>query len=1504
MPRAGGLSDKVGNRFEDRWTVRCVFDVLEEYATAIRLEPPGEAGDGVEFWIHYEDRTVYHQCKRQRTGQGHWTLAALNSAGVLQAFLGKLADPAVHCEFASTHAADQLEELATRARNASSALEFDTHFLDSVDSRSWFNNLTAAWGGIGLDDAFSALRRIHVTTISEEELCNTNKIQAELILDGGRESAVPVLTELLRARAGDYLKPVDIWRGLKEKNYGPSPWRTSAALSVSVADANRRFVASRERTLISGTLIERPSEADALRALIESQRVVLVHGEAGTGKSDVLLQLVNRMESEGLAHLAFRLDRIEPTLLPEEIGRQLGLPASPVTTLAAYSQGEIGVLVIDQLDAVSVTSGRAPQLYECVNEIITTALTVPSLRIVLSCRSFDLENDSRLRRLTMTHPDRSTQKVGPFDDDQIADAVTSFGLDPAKLTGRQVELLRLPLHLALLEGTATASAQETGELRFNSSVDLLTAFWTEKRREAGERLNHPLRWTQVLDALIDHMSQNQSLWAPADLTDEWESDLAAMVSCNVIVRDRDRLAFFHEVFFDYVFARRHAAQGRSVTELLRVDQDLFRRTQVRQLLAYNRGRDERDRYLPDLTYLLNDTAVRFHLRSAVLSWLGRVSPTADEWVLLKAHLEDDQSDLHRAAWRIVATRQWFAIADRHGYIDSCLDSGVEQRVDLALSTLPSEDESTLSRSLQLIQTYADDSPAWRRRVMGFLHRVDIASSRPAFDVLTQLVASDLGLDCVEPREVWSFAQDMAATQPAWTNELVGLYLENRMAVATLAGFASPFDRSAETLSTLAPSGMSLGDFLNHAATAEPQSFLSKVWPRVHAIIAATLRDRDERGLLSDGLWPIRHLRGGARTMPDDLLTSSESAIAELAREFPQAFESFLDDHRDTRSESVVSAIFTGFAANPSVFADVAVGELIDHPQWLIVGWSHANAWGTRRLIEAISSDASNEAIAHLSELLLSFYPEWERTVAGRYAYGSTQFTLLSGIAVDRRSDAVHRRIMEWQRKFGCDDIPAPEGIRGGVVQSPIAASSAAHMTNSQWLTAVARYTASESRTFRDGLLVGGVAQLANVLQAEANSDPSRFAEFASLLPDSADPRYFEAILRGVAESDAVLPVEEVEALLSRCHRLPSRPCGLYITAPLRHIAGHPLSGEMVAIVDWYATENRDESTSSMFPDVDDLDERLLLRGLNSVQGAVASVVAYLVATDHLNVSALDFAISALLSDRDPGVRAAAAQVVLTAGHHDVNESDGLFDVLTSDAPDELLANRYIYEYLRQRVNADFGRFRPMIERMTASAIGDVQMRGAALASLAALANDEALDLASEVLRGTEKQRVGAARVYAANIKTARFNARCATSLATLFEDHSLLVRNTAAEVVRELYEIDIDEYVEVINPLISSPAADGNWGEILDMFKRSPGSATGLALAACRRVLSQQSADAPLEYAHRPDLISTLLVRVYTDNVGEIRSSALDLIDQLLRQEDRVALRAIAVHDRDWGDVV
>jgi hypothetical protein len=64
------------------------------------------------------------------------------------------------------------------------------------------------------------------------------------------------------------------------------------------------------------------------------------------------------------------------------------------------------------------------------------------------------------------------------------------------------------------------------------------------------------------------MSASQVLRAPRELVDEWEGDAEAMASAHVLVREGNRYGFFHEAFFDYVFARRFVSAGGSLAGLL------------------------------------------------------------------------------------------------------------------------------------------------------------------------------------------------------------------------------------------------------------------------------------------------------------------------------------------------------------------------------------------------------------------------------------------------------------------------------------------------------------------------------------------------------------------------------------------------------------------------------------------------------------------------------------------------------------------------------------------------------------------------------------------------------------------------------------------------------------------------------------------------------------------------------------------------------------------------
>ena len=97
MPLPGGEADKLGNRYEARWTVFCMIDVMDEKADSIRLEEPGE--DAFEFFVRRKGKLEYHQVKRQKSGRGRWTLKALEDGQVqvLSDFCRSLSNPDVSC---------------------------------------------------------------------------------------------------------------------------------------------------------------------------------------------------------------------------------------------------------------------------------------------------------------------------------------------------------------------------------------------------------------------------------------------------------------------------------------------------------------------------------------------------------------------------------------------------------------------------------------------------------------------------------------------------------------------------------------------------------------------------------------------------------------------------------------------------------------------------------------------------------------------------------------------------------------------------------------------------------------------------------------------------------------------------------------------------------------------------------------------------------------------------------------------------------------------------------------------------------------------------------------------------------------------------------------------------------------------------------------------------------------------------------------------------------------
>jgi hypothetical protein len=452
MPLPGGSADKFGNRYEGRWTVFCMLDVMDERANSIRLEPPGAEGEGIEFWVRRGERREFHQVKRQHSASGRWTLAELGREHVLAHFREKLYDPEATCIFVSSHAAYQLEELAERSRRAVSWEEFEQVFIKGDVQSSAFNDLCQRWGDCLGQDAFEALKRVHVETVGEDTLRAFVESRLAALVEGDSATVADILAQLALDAVHQELTVHDIWHHLESRGLRRRQWGKDPHVLAAVKGANERYLTPLRDAVIAGEEILREEVETVLDTLTLADRTrgVLLTGEAGVGKSGVILQVVESLQEQGLPLITFRVDRLEPTVLPSDVGQQLGLRDSPANVLAAIAQGRDCVLVIDQLDATSLASGRHPQFFDCVAEILQQAQAHPRMRLLLACRKFDIDNDARLRRLSGETGIVETVPVNRLSHTTVREVVADLGLDADRLDSKQLDLLSIPLHLSLL----------------------------------------------------------------------------------------------------------------------------------------------------------------------------------------------------------------------------------------------------------------------------------------------------------------------------------------------------------------------------------------------------------------------------------------------------------------------------------------------------------------------------------------------------------------------------------------------------------------------------------------------------------------------------------------------------------------------------------------------------------------------------------------------------------------------------------------------------------------------------------------------------------------------------------------------------------------------------------------------------------------------------------------------------------------------------------------------
>lgn len=1462
-PRAGGEADKFGNRYEGAWTVRHLLYVLLGAAESITVEDVGAIAEGAEFTYRRAEGVEVHQLKRQHGTANTWTIRSLQAMGIWRIASGH-AEAGREFHFVSTLPSQVLQELCDKARRSGSVKALVDDWLTNEPLQRAFTELASPtiFGSAGA--AWKALNGIWIRWPDERDVVQENAVLAGLLLEGssGRLASI-ALGDMVQQNLGVELTATRMAEELPAYGLRFQAPTGVAAIAEKLHEVTSNWSDSIQRELLRPA-IAREEAAQLMAEISEESKLVFVVGTAGSGKSAVLSQAVEQLSQVDTPALAFRLDRLEPFSSTEDLGAQLGLDLSPVAALASVAQERLSVLLIDQLDAVSLVSGRMPRNFDSIANLVREAAAFPKMKLVLSCRQFDLNNDDRIRDLAVRSGSR-TLTLGPLGDAQVDSSVQSMGLDSSGLLPAQRELLRSPLHLVLLATVAS----EPGALNFRTIGNLFDAYWDRKRREVTQR-RAGTRFEPVISALAEAISARQRLSVPASVldTDDLAVDAEILVSEHVLVRDGREVAFFHESFFDYAFARRWVSRSESlVAFLLSGEQELFRRAQVRQILIYLREADQ-ERFVEEVRGVLASDRVRFHVQDAVLSVIsGLEEPTTQELEMLLS-LQTGSPLPSSTLWERLRSQAWFERLDADGQIAEWLSNRDKHYQERAWELIVGVVNELPDRVVQLLSEVQGDD-YYSERVRWVLRYAALNRSRALFDLFVNAVLE--GMYAEHEHDMWLSSQDLIE-RPDWAIEFLSAFFVRRPGALELNTWMQ--------VAALMKSDNGAKTLMAEVGQRSPKLYCEALLPYLLEVMEVTASETDGDELRADRHFSYRFAEQEyGDDLGESLLAGLVTAMAVLAKNDPDSLRTSLELLANNPHQSAQWLLYQGFIAGGASYAEWAAEVLLQGRKRLLCGYGSHGVWVTRQLLQTISPHLKDESIRRLEKVILDVQFTWEPR-RGMYS-----FALLDGLEEHRLSEMGWRRLGELRRSMGMQHPLPPEGLIALDYPPPISKEDAKQMSDDNWLRAIEKYrTDDHDRTAN----FGGASELSAVLRECVKEEPARYAHLALRLTRETNPSYTSAILWGLGEAGAIGDEEGIINAIRYLSSIGHTDNDRWIGWSLRsYLKTAPL--DIIQLVLERALNSEDPHHSDSENGGAELSSAdIRSSGFNTGRGALAEALAGFLKydVDGSRTEVVAPYLAQLAEDPAVPVRASVAYLIYQAMRHARTEGKEAFWRLV-ETEDILLAADSVKGLIILLGSEEPATVYDLLTRMVTSEQPTVRRSGGQLAAYAAMEWGFFELLESIKNRPDEVARSGAALECAQRLPWTSSASVASTALARFLFDSHEEVQAAAATFVSALRGLPLRPHERDLRHLIMSPSFKAALPQLLMTLERAPDRVDDLALLCAQRfvhILGPESRDLRTRAAGEARGVGELVIRgIAQSRARQDRAALLDVLDEMLK---------------------
>lgn len=1264
---------------------------------------------------------------------------------------------------------------------------------------------------------------------------------------------------------------------------------------------------------IAGEHINRPEVDQIVEWVLNAtpeERLGMLIDQPGGGKTVVMQEVLVRLGERGFPVLPIKGDTLSGVKNRSDLADRLGLPAL-VEDCARVLTGEgLFVVLLDQLDALSLSPSRDQATLDVLLSTLARLRDFENVRLVASCRTFELNNDARLSGIKID----KRFHLRPLSEAEVDRILQVIGVESTPLLREHRNLLAVPQHLKIYVQVVTNRKSPILE-SFHTLQDLYEILWQDVIAKPLPDDPPPQQRIAAIYRLVDAMSERKQLTAPVAVLDEY-ADVADYLQGEAFIRrENGNWLFTHQTLLDYYYARRFVAQGQSLSqEILSGPQGLFERSQLVQVLAYLRGTDWIT-YHRELRSLFFAQDLRIHLRLLLLGWFGALpDPTVEEFKIAKWLLQDPD---HCGRFLLATGGNigWFEFLGET-VLPRLLKSDDEQLLNAVISLMGTMVQMRTQAVLAHLRPYLGRNESWDARIAWCLSRLEVWQNEEALEVLIDLLrrgrAAGYAMFCLH---------NLAKSNPVAGCRVIQVYLELRLDALLSEERAkrSAIENDSVRVCRDALSGRftwnrelfgeyAVGEVINVASHTVPEAIIEYLLPWfIHAVTILTEPYEREDAYPSDSLfswgWYEEHPTEGA-----NFARRMAEALGRFAKTNPLEFRTIAPKLITLESLAIQRVLAWGYLSDPKLYADDIFEYLSTDSRRLDMGESLSDPrYDSRRLYSAAFRYVDDTRRVSLERMILDLWPTWEHP----QLRGITQLGFLKSISPDMLSITARDRLGELERKFPDFEPSTPRGIGTFVeVGAPIGESAQSKMSDDAWLAAMRKYDESTGRGMpHEEVLTGGVVELSRSFAERVKEDPERFHTLVLRFDETIALNYVEAAISGLADSDA-----SAERVFDLVRRFASHIEGGFRVGVCRALMTCAKKAEVPVdlldlMQDWAL--NDPDPDDDVWPIISESDiansvqrnlNDPLTRAINSVRGVATRAVCTGALSHTLpKVERVFSLLEQAARDKSTAVRAGVIERLGPLLQKDIPRCLDIFETALDGHP-RLLQTAWIHRFLYWVYRDHFRRIRPFLENMLRGPDEPTRQAGASLVCLARFQYSEAQELVDQIMQGDAAVRRGAARVYARNLGAPEVQPICEAALRALKTDPDPQVRSYIGECFGYLEPENLEGLRSFIEQFIHSPALIDGARHLLEYLAPLAADVPDLALMAVNRVLDEigsEVVDIRTSAALVEPELARLSLAVYTHAEGlATKSEAMTTFERMLLIGSQTAHKALQDWDR------